>query len=41
MFGNESEAAIVKVMRMREQMRPYVMEQYEVCQHFSIDSTNR
>ena len=28
MFGNESEAAIVRVMRMREQLRPYVMEQY-------------
>lgn len=28
-FGNESEAAIVRVMRMREQLRPYVMEQYE------------
>ena len=28
MFGDESEAAIVKVMRIREQMRPYVMEQY-------------
>eukprot|EP00656_Telonema_subtile_P020294 TRINITY_DN21431_c0_g1_i2.p1 TRINITY_DN21431_c0_g1~~TRINITY_DN21431_c0_g1_i2.p1 ORF type:complete len:484 (+),score=73.94 TRINITY_DN21431_c0_g1_i2:115-1566(+) len=28
MFGNESEAAIVKVMRMREQLRPYVMELY-------------
>ena len=28
MFGNESEAAIIKVMRMREQMRPYVMQQY-------------
>jgi len=31
MFGNESEAAIVTVMRMREQMRPYVTEQYEAA----------
>ena len=31
MFGNESEAAIVKVMRIREQIRPYVMEQYEAA----------
>jgi len=31
MFGNESEAAIVKVMRMREQMRPYVMAQYKLA----------
>ena len=31
MFGNESEAAIVKVMRMREQLRPYVMEQYQMA----------
>ena len=36
MFGNESEAAIVKVMRMREQLRPYVMAQYEAA---SIDGT--
>ena len=28
MFGDEAEAAIVKVMRLREQLRPYVMEQY-------------
>jgi alpha-D-xyloside xylohydrolase len=28
-FGNASEAAIVKVMRMREQMRPYIMTLYE------------
>jgi alpha-D-xyloside xylohydrolase len=26
-FGNESEAAIARVMRIREQLRPYVMEQ--------------
>jgi alpha-D-xyloside xylohydrolase len=31
MFGSESEAAIVKVMRMREQLRPYVMEQYRAA----------
>lgn len=31
MFGNESEAAIVRVMKMREQMRPYVMEQYHAA----------
>ena len=31
MFGDESEAAIVKVMRIREQMRPYVMEQYSAA----------
>ena len=31
MFGNASEAAIVKVMRIREQLRPYVMEQYEAA----------
>merc|ERR1712072_1161410 len=31
MFGSESEAAIIKVMRMREQMRPYVMEQFAVA----------
>ena len=31
MFGDESEAAIVKVMRLREQLRPYVMEQYEAA----------
>ena len=36
MFGNESEAAIVKVMRIREQLRPYVMEQYKAA---SIDGT--
>lgn len=28
MFGNASEAAIITVMRIREQLRPYVMEQY-------------
>ena len=28
MFGDEAEAAIVRVMRMREQLRPYVMAQY-------------
>ena len=26
-FGNESEAAIARVMAIREQLRPYVMEQ--------------
>ena len=31
MFGDESEAAIVKVMRIREQIRPYVMKQYEAA----------
>jgi alpha-D-xyloside xylohydrolase len=31
MFGNESEAAIIKVMRIREQLRPYVMEQYRAA----------
>jgi alpha-D-xyloside xylohydrolase len=31
MFGDESEAAIVKIMRIREQMRPYVMAQYEAA----------
>ena len=31
MFGDESEAAIVKVMRLREQLRPYVMEQYKAA----------
>lgn len=36
MFGNESEAAIVKVMRIREQLRPYVMEQYKAA---NIDAT--
>ena len=35
-FGNESEAAIVKVMRIREQLRPYVMEQYKAA---SINGT--
>jgi alpha-D-xyloside xylohydrolase len=30
MFGNESEAAIVRVMRIREQMRPYIMTQYQL-----------
>lgn len=30
-FGNESEAAIIKVMRLREQLRPYVMEQYQAA----------
>lgn len=34
MFGNESEAAIVRVMRMREQMRPYVMEQYQAAAEY-------
>lgn len=34
MFGNESEAAIVRVMRMREQMRPYVMAQYRAAAEF-------
>ena len=34
MFGDEAEAAIVKVMRMREQMRPYVMEQYQAASEF-------
>mmetsp|Transcript_1240 Transcript_1240/g.4154 ORF Transcript_1240/g.4154 Transcript_1240/m.4154 type:complete len:471 (+) Transcript_1240:92-1504(+) len=27
-FGNESEAAIARVMKVREELRPYVMEQY-------------
>jgi len=27
-FGNESEAAIIKVMQLRDSLRPYVMEQY-------------
>ena len=36
MFGDVAEAAIVKVMRMREQMRPYVMEQYKAA---SADGT--
>ena len=31
MFGNESEAAIIRVMRIREQLRPYVMQQYEAA----------
>ena len=31
MFGDESEAAIVKVMRLREQLRPYVMEQFQAA----------
>jgi alpha-D-xyloside xylohydrolase len=31
MFGDESEAAIVKVMRLREQLRPYVMAQYKAA----------
>jgi alpha-D-xyloside xylohydrolase len=30
-FGNESEAAIVSVMRIREQMRPYVLDQYKAA----------
>eukprot|EP01048_Picozoa_sp_COSAG05_P021599 COSAG05_NODE_4027_length_1712_cov_1.133912_3_plen_227_part_00 len=30
MFGNESEAAIVRVMRIREQMRPYHRRKYAV-----------
>lgn len=29
MFGNESEAAIVRVMRLREQLRPYVLAQFQ------------
>ena len=33
MFGNASEAAIVRVMRIREQLRPYVMEQYAAAAH--------
>ena len=28
MFGEEAEAAISRVMRIREQLRPYIMEQY-------------
>ena len=31
MFGDESYAAIVKVMQMREKIRPYVMEQYRAA----------
>jgi hypothetical protein len=31
MFGNESYSAIVKVMHLREQMRPYVMSQYQAA----------
>jgi alpha-glucosidase (family GH31 glycosyl hydrolase) len=31
MFGDAAEAAIVKVMRMREQLRPYIMEQYRAA----------
>ena len=30
-FGNESEAAIAKVMALRETLRPYVMEQYQAA----------
>ena len=30
-FGEEAEAAIAKVMRVREQLRPYIMEQYRVA----------
>ena len=33
-FGDEAEVAIVDVMRLREQMRPYVMEQYEAASKF-------
>jgi alpha-D-xyloside xylohydrolase len=29
MFGNESEEAIVRVMRLREQLRPYVLAQFQ------------
>eukprot|EP00040_Diaphanoeca_grandis_P034239 m.211742 g.211742 ORF g.211742 m.211742 type:complete len:742 (+) comp33109_c0_seq2:2296-4521(+) len=29
-FGNESEAAITTVMRIREQLRPYIMQQFEL-----------
>lgn len=31
MFGNESEAAIAKVMMLREQLRPYVAKQYRAA----------
>ena len=31
LFGNESYDAIVDVMRIRDQMRPYVMEQYKAA----------
>ena len=31
MFGDESYAAIVKVMQMREKIRPYVMDQYRAA----------
>eukprot|EP01043_Picozoa_sp_COSAG02_P015409 COSAG02_NODE_657_length_18797_cov_34.071238_13_plen_342_part_00 len=30
-FGEEAELAIAKVMRIREQLRPYIMEQYQVA----------
>ena len=30
-FGNESEAAIARAMRLRDQLRPYVMEQYRLA----------
>jgi hypothetical protein len=30
-FGTEAEAAIAKVMRIREQLRPYIMEQYRAA----------
>jgi alpha-D-xyloside xylohydrolase len=30
-FGPDAEAAIAKVMRIREQLRPYIMEQYKVA----------
>lgn len=30
-FGNASESAIARVMKIREQLRPYVMEQYEAA----------
>jgi alpha-D-xyloside xylohydrolase len=32
-FGAEAEAAIVRVMRIREQMRPYVMERYQEARY--------
>ena len=31
MFGEESEAAIVRVMRLREQLRPYIQGLYEAA----------
>lgn len=33
-FGNESEQAIAKVMHIREQLRPYVMEQWQAAADF-------